>query len=440
MSAARLTPRPERPLRIAIVGTGISGFVCAHLLHPHHDITVFEAGGYVGGHTNTVRVDLDDETHHVDTGFIVYNDRNYPNFVKLIGELGVATQPSTMSFSVSDPGSGLEYRGSNLNTIFAQRRNLARPSFLRMLADIVRFNRSAKRLLRAGTASEALADDDRVPDDQVSLEQFLVEGRYSRAFIDQFLIPFGASIWSADPATFTRFPAVAYARFMDNHGLLDLRGMPEWRTVTGGSQRYVDRIVGPFADRIRLRNPIEKIVRTEPGVEVVSLVDGPEAFDRVILATHSDQSLRLLADPSPAEREILGAIRYQPNVATLHTDERFLPRSPRARASWNYHLSSGGERAATLTYWMNRLQSIESRHQFLVTLNRHDDIDPAKVLGRYDYDHPVFDGAAMVAQRRRPEIQGTRGTFFAGAYWEYGFHEDAVRSALDVCRHFRVGL
>lgn len=413
-------------MRIAIVGTGISGLVCAHLLHPHHDLTVFEAGDYVGGHTNTVRVDLDGETHHVDTGFIVHNDRNYPNFVKLMGELGVATQASDMSFSVSDPRTGLEYRGTNLNTVFAQRRNLARPSFLRMLADIVRFNRSARRLL---------VD---TPDDSVSLDQFLRDGRYSKAFIDQFLIPLGASIWSADPETFTQFPAVAYARFMDNHGLLDLRGMPEWRTITGGSRRYVERIIVPFADRIRLRNPIEKIVRTGAGVEVVSQLDGPETFDRVILATHSDQALRLLADPSPAEREILSAIRYQPNVATLHTDERFLPRSPRARASWNYHLSRGDGRAATLTYWMNRLQSIESRHQYLVTLNRHDDVDPAKVLGRYDYAHPVFDIAAMAAQRRRPEIQGKRGTFFAGAYWEYGFHEDGVRSALDVCHHFGV--
>ncbi len=423
-------PRPEHGLRIAIVGTGISGLVCAHLLHPHHAVTIFEAGDRVGGHTNTVRVDLDGETHHVDTGFIVHNDRNYPNFVTLMRQLGVATQPSNMSFSVSDPRTGLEYRGTNLNTLFAQRRNLVRPSFLRMLADIARFNRAAKRLLR----------DDSSRDDSVSLEQFVREGRYSPAFTDQFLVPLGASIWSADPETFTQFPAVAYARFMDNHGLLDLRGMPEWRTVTGGSQRYVDRITAPFADRIRLRDPVEKVVRTGDGVEVVSALDGTEVFDRVILATHSDQALHLLADPSTAERDILGAISYQPNVATLHTDERFLPRSPRARASWNYHLCGDGGRAATLTYWMNELQSIESRHQLLVTLNRHDDIDPAKVLGRYDYAHPVFDAAAMSAQRRRSEIQGSRGSFFAGAYWEYGFHEDGVRSALDVCRHFGVAL
>lgn len=418
---------PENPRRIAIIGSGISGLVCAHLLHRRHDITVFEANDYVGGHTNTVRVELDGETHDVDTGFIVHNDRNYPNFVKLMKELGVATQPSEMSFSVSDPRTGLEYRGTNLNTIFAQRRNLVRPSFLRMLADIVRFNRAARGLLEPGASA-----------DTGSLDDFLADGGYSTAFIDQFVVPLGASIWSADPETFTQFPATAYARFMDNHGLLNLRGMPEWRTVAGGSQRYVDAITASFSDRIRLRAPVEKVVRpTGGGVEVFS-AHGPESFDQVILATHSDQALRLLADPSPAEREILGAIRYQPNVATLHTDDRFLPRSVRARASWNYHLGSGDGRAAALTYWMNRLQSIESRQQLLVTLNRHDEIEPTRVLGRYEYAHPVFDAPAMAAQRRRPEIQGAHDTFFAGAYWEYGFHEDGVRSALDVCRHLGV--
>jgi uncharacterized protein len=410
-------------MRIAIVGTGISGLVCAHVLHPRHDLTIFEADSYVGGHSNTVRVDLDDETHHVDTGFIVHNDRNYPNLVRLFAELGVATQPSTMSFSVSDPRTGLEYRGTNLNTVFAQRANLLRPSFLRMLADIVRFNRAAQRLLAGGGHTDE------------PLEAFVARHGYSRAFVDRFLVPLGASIWSADPETFTRFPAAAYARFMDNHGLLDLRGMPRWRTVTGGSQRYVEAVTAPFADRIRLRTPVHKVVR-DTGRDTVEVVSarGPETFDRIILASHSDQTLRLLADPSAAEAEILGAIRYQPNVATLHTDDRFLPRNRRARASWNYHLAAGDGRSSTLTYWMNALQSIESRHQLLVTLNRHDDIEPDRVLGRFEYAHPVLDCAALSAQRRRAEIQGVRGTYFAGAYWEYGFHEDGVRSALDVCR------
>jgi uncharacterized protein len=436
-------------MKVAIVGTGISGLVCAHLLHPHHEITVFEANGYIGGHTNTVRVDLPDgsggvETNHIDTGFIVHNARNYPNFVNLLDRLGVATQPSEMSFSVSDPRIGLEYRGTNLNTLYSQRVNLTKPWFHRMLVDIVRFNRAARRMI----ASE---DHDSTADYDLSLDDFLARGRYSKAFIERFLIPLGASIWSADPETFTRFPALAYARFMDNHGLLELSGMPQWRTVTGGSQRYVEAITAPFIDRIRLHSPVRKVARHHDGeggieIELMSPTYGLEAFDRVILASHSDQALRLLSDASTDEHEILGAIGYQPNVATLHTDERFLPRNPRARASWNYHLgteSGPGDSTptrATLTYWMNRLQDLDSRHQFLVTLNRHDEVDPSQVIGRYDYDHPVFDAGAMRAQARRHQIQGVNGTFFAGAYWSYGFHEDGVRSALDVCRHFGITL
>jgi len=433
-------------MKIGIVGTGISGLVCAHLLHPHHDVTVFEANSYVGGHTNTVRVEVPSrsggaEIHDVDTGFIVYNERNYPNFVALLDQLGVATQPGEMSFSVSDPRIGLEYRGTNLNTLYAQRANLAKPWFHRMLVDIVRFNRSARRMLADGGDSSPTPAGGL----DVSLDEFLRQGSYSQAFVDRFLVPLGASIWSADPDTFTQFPAVAYARFMDNHGLLELSGMPQWRTISGGSQRYVEALTAPFADRIRRNSPVRKIVRRHAGedgieVELMSPTYGLETFDRVIIASHSDQALGVLSDASPAEHEILGAIGYQPNVATLHTDERFLPRNPRARASWNYHLGAGDGRSSTLTYWMNRLQSIESEHELLVTLNRHDEIDPATVLGRFDYDHPVFDAPAMRAQQRRHEIQGVNGTFFAGAYWGYGFHEDGVRSALDVCRHFGLTL
>ena len=418
-------------MKVAIVGTGISGLVCAHLLHPHHEIAVFEANDYVGGHTNTVDVTLEGRDYAIDTGFIVYNERNYPNFVRLLDQLGVATQPSSMTFSVRNERTGVEWRGSNLNTMFAQRRNLLRPSFHRMLIDILRFNKAAKRLV----------DDDRLgrADESVSLAEFVSTLRLSPRFTEEFLIPFGASIWSADPSTFLDFPATTYTRFMANHGLLDLRGMPQWRTVAGGSQRYVEKLIPPFADRIRLRTPVAKVVRTAVGVEIVT-ADGPERFDKVILAGHSDQSLRLLADADPAEREILGAIRYQPNTATLHTDTAFLPVNPRARASWNYHVGAGDQREAALTYWMNELQSIDSPHEFMVTLNQADRIDRSKVLAEFEYDHPVYDAEAIRAQGRRPEIQGVNGTFFAGAYWGYGFHEDGVRSALDVCRHFGVGL
>ena len=430
-------------MKIAIIGTGVSGLVAAHMLHPHHEITVFESDTRIGGHANTVDVEVDGRSVAVDTGFIVYNDRNYPGFRALLDRLGVATQPTEMSFSVSDPRTGLEFRGSNLNAIFAQRRNLANPSFLRLLADVTRFNRAARRLV----AGESRWDGpDRLPggggfdadaDAEESLADFVRRGRFSQSFVRLFLIPFGASIWSADPATFMRFPVRAYARFMDNHGLLELAGRPEWRTVTGGSRRYVEALTAPFSHRIHLDMPVYKIV-THDGVGGSQLVElltgrGPELFDRVIVATHSDQALRMLADASTAEREVLGAIGYQRNVATLHTDERMLPRNPRARASWNYAIAENA-RGTTVTYWMNRLQSIETRRPLLVTLNRPDEIDPRLRIAEFEYDHPVFDVPAMAAQLRRAEIQGRRGIYFAGAYWGYGFHEDGVQSAVEVVR------
>ena len=427
-------------MRIAIVGTGISGLVCAHLLDPGHEVTVYEASRYVGGHTNTVDVELpgtDGKTEHhaIDTGFIVFNDRNYPNFVRLLDRLGVASQPSEMSFSVRCEDRGLEYRGSNLNTLFAQRSNLLRPSFTRMLVDIVRFDRAARRLI---------ADD---ADESISLAEFVEHGHYSRHFRDDFLIPFGASIWSADPETFLEFPAAAYCRFMNNHGLLELRNMPTWRTVSGGSREYVRALTARLRRPVRTDSAVTKVVRRVDGerpfgqaIEVISDTGEPETFDAVILAGHSDQSLELLGDPTSSEREILGAIRYQPNLATLHTDTRLLPRNPRARASWNYHLGAGTGHEATLTYWMNQLQGLSSSHELLVTLNRPAEIDHRRILAEFEYDHPVFDAPALAAQRRRHEVQGRDGTFFAGAYWGYGFHEDGVRSALDVCERFGVGL
>lgn len=409
-------------MRIAIVGTGVAGLVAAHRLHPNHDITVFERDDRVGGHANTVDVDIDGRSHAVDTGFIVYNERNYPGLVALLAELGVATQPTEMSFGVSDSRTGLEYCGSTLNSLFAQRRNLARPAFFRLLTDIVRFNRAARGLLIDGDPEESLAD-------------FVHRRKLSSAFVEQFLVPFGASIWSADPRTFTEMPALSYARFMDNHGLLELSGRPQWRTITGGSRTYVDALIAPFAHRIRTSAPVLKIV-ARPGDASAAQVEllterGPESFDRLILATHSDQALQVLGDATPDERSILGAITYQRNVATLHTDTRMLPANRRARASWNYAVDDGSGRA-TVTYWMNRLQSIESSRELMVTLNRRDAIIDASVLAEFEYDHPSFDAAAIAAQRRRGAIQGRRGIYFAGAYWGYGFHEDGLQSANEV--------
>jgi predicted NAD/FAD-binding protein len=408
-------------MRIAIVGTGVSGLVCAHLLGRRHDVTVFEADPRPGGHAHTVRIDLPDETHEVDTGFLVYNERNYPGLVRLFDGLGVATKASDMSFSVSDDVSGVEWRGTSLTTLFAQRRNALRPTFLRMLADVVRFNRTARALLT-----------EEHPTDR-SLAEMLAEGRWSSRFVEWYLIPMGSSIWSADPSTFLDMPAVTFARFFDNHGLLDYGDQPSWRTVDGGSRRYVEAILAPLGDAVRLSSPVAKVTRRDDGVEIHTDM-GPERFDHVVLATHSDQALRLLSDPSVPEREVLGAIRYQPNRATLHTDERLLPRSRRAWASWNYHRLADQPRLATLTYRMASLQGIESAHEILVTLNRDDAIRDDRVLARFDYAHPVFDVAAIAAQRRHEELNGARRTWFCGAYWGYGFHEDGVQSARAVCR------
>ena len=414
-------------MRFAIIGTGISGLTCAHLLGADHDVTVFERDDRPGGHTNTVRVQLGDEVHHVDTGFIVYNELNYPGLVRLFERLGVPTKPSDMSFSVSDETAGIEWRATSLNTIFAQRRNALRPEFLCMLADIMRFNTSTRRLLTTG-----------VPE-TVTLKDFLMAGGWSGRLVEWYLAPMVSAIWSAPPAQALDIPAQTFARFFENHGLLQLGAQPRWRTVAGGARTYVERILAPLGDRVRLGTPITKITRGPQGIEVLSDRHGPEAFDHVILGCHSDQSLALLGDPSTAEREVLGAIRYQPNTAVLHTDARLLPRASRARASWNYRLATAQPGPATVTYDLNLLQSISSGQNICLTLNDVAAVDPGLVVGVFDYAHPVFDPPAIAAQKRYHDISGQRGTWYCGAYWGYGFHEDGVQSALRVCRRVRSG-
>ena len=414
-------------MRIAIIGSGIAGLTSAHLLSRRHDVTVFEHGPRAGGHAHTVDIAIGDEEHAVDTGFIVYNERNYPGLTRLFSQLDVPTRESDMSFSVSDTRHGLEWRSSTLNTAFAQRRNLLRPDFVTMLADIVSFNRRARQLL---------IDADPTT---LSLRDFVDAGPWSARLREWYLAPMVSAIWSAPMADALDMPVATFARFFDNHGLLSLGHRPQWRTVVGGSRRYVEAISAPLGRRLRLNASVTKVTRRREGVEVNSDRFGPETFDHVVLATHSDQSLALLSDPSDAEREILGAIRYQPSAVTLHTDDSLLPRSRRAWASWNYRV--GDESAgATVTYHMNQLQSITSRHQICVSLNQDELIDPRRILGRYDYSHPVLDGAAIAAQRRVSEIDGQRGTSFCGAYWGYGFHEDGLQSALRVCRNFGLEL
>ncbi len=418
------------PLKIAVVGTGIAGNVAAYRLHrAGHALTVFEAEDRVGGHTHTHRIELDGEVQQIDTGFIVFNDRTYPNFVALLDEIGVASQPSSMSFSVRDDASGLEYNGTSLNGLFAQRRNLLRPGFIGMLAEIFRFHREAVALLR---------DDG----DEITLGAYLDAHRFRGRFVDDYLVPMGAAIWSTDPNRMLEFPARFFIRFLHNHGMLAVNDRPTWRVIGGGSARYVERLVAPFRDRIRLSSPVESILRQPDGVMVQVRGREPERYDHVFLACHSDQALRLLGDPSREEREILGALPYQRNEALLHTDTSLLPRRRRAWAAWNYHRLHNGGAGVALTYDMNVLQGLSSRHTFCVTLNASAHVDPRRVLRRMEYAHPLFTPAGAKAQQRHHEISGVRRTHYCGAYWRYGFHEDGVVSALhalarfeDACEH-----
>jgi predicted NAD/FAD-binding protein len=416
-------------MRIAIVGSGISGLVCAHLLQERHEVVLFESEDRLGGHSDTHHVELDDCSVDVDTGFLVFNERTYPLFTKLLARLDVASQPSDMSFGVADARTGLEWRGTSLSSVFAQRSNVAKPAFVRMLNDVRRFNKLARSMLEGSLSND------------LSLEEVLESGNWSAGFREWYLIPLGSSIWSADPRSFLRIPAVTCFKFFERHGLLRLRDQPDWRTVSGGSRNYVEAIAGPLraAGRVRLSSSVDKIVRHRDRVELEH-AHGVETFDHVIVATHSDQALRILSDPSRSEREVLGSIRYQHNQATLHTDARLLPRTMRARASWNYQRGDRDSERATLTYYLNRLQSIPSKTPLLVTLNQEQAMDPDTVLARMDYAHPVLDRATVAAQSRRGEINGTRRTWFAGAYWGNGFHEDGVRSGADICRELGVSM
>jgi uncharacterized protein len=406
-------------MKIAIVGTGISGLVAAHLLHREHELTIYEAGSRLGGHTNTVRVDEGDRTNWVDTGFIVFNDRNYPCFERLLAELGVPTQPSHMSFSVSDGRGEFEYAGTPQG-LFARPSHLLSPSFLGMLRDWRRFNREARALIGMnGTAP--------------SLGHWLEQKGFSRHFIDRLIVPQASAVWSADPEQMWSFPASFMAEFFDNHGMFSLRDRPRWRTVAGGSVRYVEAIAAPWRDRVRLRAPVRRVERLADRVRIEADGCESESFDEVVIATHSDQALTMLADPSEAEREILGAIPYQRNEAVLHTDASLLPRRRAAWSSWNFHLSEEPARRTTVTYWMNNLQDLRSERQLLLTLNRGEQIDPELVLRRFSYDHPVYTAEGMRAQGRHEEISGARHTHYCGAYWGWGFHEDGVRSAIHAC-------
>lgn len=407
-------------MRVAVVGAGVSGLTAAYLLSRDHAVTLFETSERLGGHAHTVRVERDGDVADVDTGFLVYNDRTYPLFIRLLGELGVATQPSTMSFSYADSRSGFEWKGSTLNSVFAQRRNLWRPSFWRMLVDIVSFNRAMRAVAASDTAEHA------------TLADVLASGSWGRKFRECYLVPMGASIWSASPLSFTEIPARTFAEFFERHGLLRMTQRPQWRTVTGGSRRYVDEIERRLRERGAEIVP-RAVISIRRGNEEVVVTTSHETstFDHVVVACHSDQALALLDDPTSDERRLLGAIRYQSNDVTLHVDETLLPRSARAHAAWNYRRFADDDARATLTYDVSRLQSLSGGPRYLVTLNSDAHIDASAVVRRFVYEHPVLDAAAIRAQRERHLLNVGR-TSYCGAYWYYGFHEDGVRSAGDV--------
>jgi len=407
-------------VKIAVIGSGISGLSCAHYLSAQHEVSVFEASRQIGGHTATVDVKLGTRRYAIDTGFIVFNDWTYPNFIALMDSLGVSSKPTSMGFSVRDETTGLEYSGTNINTLFAQRRNLLSWTFMTMVRDIMRFNRQSVADLDAGHVS-----------DSQTLGEYLQANGYSEAFKRQYLTAMGSAIWSADCATILDFPLSFFLRFFRNHGLLSVNDRPQWRVIEGGSREYLRPLCQRFEQRIFTGCPVKRLQRQRAQV-VLELADGRQLpFDQVVLATHSNQALAMLDEPSPAERDILGALPYQANDVVLHTDTRLLPRNRKTWSSWNYSLGTGQERAV-VTYNMNILQGIEAPETFCVTLNNTAAINPVKILGRFSYDHPVFSVAGIAAQQRWQEINGQRNTWYCGAYWHNGFHEDGVVSALRV--------
>jgi len=419
--------------KIAIVGSGISGLAVAHTLHGLADITLYEAGDYFGGHTHTVDVTLPTPqgpvTHGVDTGFLVFNERTYPNLINLFAQLGVQTVASDMSFSVKVPGAlngqALEWSGSNLDTVFAQRSNLVRPRFLKMLADVLRFNALCNRIASANLDAEL----------HQPLSDFLLENRFSNEFRDWYFLPMLGCIWSCPTDQMLRFPVATMIRFCHNHGLIQVTNRPRWFTVQGGARHYVDKIVSQIADK-RLNTPVRLIERDAEGVRIVT--DGQvERFDEVVICSHSDQALGMLRDATNAEHEVLGAIRYQANLAVLHTDASVLPSRPKAWAAWNYERAASDAQESTrvcLHYLLNRLQPLPFEQPVVVSLNPVSAIAPEHILGQYDYAHPVFDLAAIEAQKRMPQLQGQQHTWFAGAWMGYGFHEDGLKAGLSVAR------
>ena len=411
-------------MKIAIIGTGISGLTAAYILNKKHHITVFEKNDYIGGHTHTHSIN----NINVDSGFIVYNENTYPNFIKLLDQLNVERQKTTMGFSVKSDSDKFEYSGASVNALFAQRSNLFRPFFYRMIFDIIKFNKYAKNDLKHLS-------------EKITLLEYISDKNFSNSFINHYIVPMGAAIWSTKADSIFNIPALFFIRFFKNHGLLQIFNRPDWWVIKGGSNQYIKKLIKPFHTQIRINTPINKIRRTDAQVLLSNGRNNTEeTFDKVIIATHSNQALQMLSDPTKDEEEILRSIQYQNNKAILHTDTSVLPNRKLAWASWNYYLDHLTNRPVSLTYNMKILQNLNSTDTFCVTLNNNQSINKNQIIKYLDYDHPLFNLNAMKAQSRKDEINGKNNTYYCGAYWHNGFHEDGVVSALEVCQHFGLSL
>ena len=410
-------------MKIAIIGTGISGLTSAYLLSKEHSVHVYEAKDYIGGHVYTLPVHLNGTSYEIDTGFIVFNDRTYPNFNKLLNQINVLSQPTSMSFSVKCETTGLEYNGTSINGLFAQRLNLLKPSFLLMVKDILRFNRDAKIFLNDSV-------------EEITFGEFLKRGGYSNSLKNNYALPMASAIWSAKSKVIENANFRFFAQFFDNHGMLNVNDRPQWRVIKGGSKQYTLKLIESFKNNIRINSPVDKIIRKNEGIEVVFNKQQKELYDRVIIGTHSDQALKMIENPSHEEREILSSIPYQINVAHMHWDCSVLPKQKNAWASWNYFKPNKLKDETTVTYYMNMLQSLNIPRNVCVSLNMEEHIDPKKIYKKIIYQHPVFTSEAILAQKRHKEIDGVNKIHFCGAYWGSGFHEDGVISALSVCKSF----
>jgi predicted NAD/FAD-binding protein len=422
--------QPQVRQKIAVIGAGISGLLSAYLLNRQHDVTLFEANKYLGGHTHTKKVQSGGKEYNVNTGFIVFNDWTYPNFIKLMDQIGVVSEASEMSFSVRDENTGIEYNGTSFNSLFAQRSNLLKPSFWFMIRDILRFNKQTVEML----------ENDTIPEGQ-TLGEFVNKYGYGDRFVNHYIIPMGAAIWSASVNVMMEFPLRFFLKFFSNHGMLSVDNRPQWRVITGGSRAYIEPLIKSFKDNIHLNTPIASVKRSSENVTIKTCAGDEYEFDQVVFACHSDQALGMIDEPSQAENDILGAIPYQQNEVVLHTDRRLMPKRKLAWAAWNYHIPQRLSEYAMVTYHMNALQNFEEApDDFMVTLNRTAEIAPGKIIDKYDYAHPVFTMDGIAAQQRHSEINNKNRSHFCGAYWFSGFHEDGVNSALRVAESFGIEL